>query len=79
MKVKYYLIMAAASLLMSNCSQEETPSQSQAGRNTLTATIEGSSRSAVTDGGVFSWTNGDEISVWVGNKYDTYTFCYYHQ
>ena len=74
MKTKYYLMMAAASLLMSNCSQEETPSQSQAGSNTLTATIEGSSRSAVTDGGVFSWTSGDEISVWVGNKYDTYTF-----
>ena len=74
MKTKYYLMMAAASLLMSNCSQEETPSQSQAGSKTLTATIEGSSRSAVTDGGVFSWTSGDEISVWVGNKYDTYTF-----
>ena len=74
MKTKYYLMMAAASLLMSNCSQEETPSQSQAGSKTLTATIEGSSRSAVTDGGMFSWTSGDEISVYNGEDFTTYTY-----
>ena len=74
MKVKSYLIMAVASLLMSNCSKEETPSQLQVGSNTLTATIEGSSRSAVTDGGVFSWTSGDEISVYNGADFTTYTY-----
>jgi len=74
MKAKYYLMMAASTLLLSNCSQEEALNQVQSGTKTLTATIEGSSRSAVTDGGVFSWTAGDAISVWVGDKYDTYTF-----
>ena len=63
MRAKYYLMMVAASLFMSNCNQEETPSKSQTGTKTLVATIEGSSRSTVTDAGVFSWADNDEIAV----------------
>jgi len=63
MKVRFYLAMAAAALLMTNCSQDEPLTQSKGGTNTLTATIEGASRSSVTDGGVFSWDEGDAIAV----------------
>ena len=73
MKTKFYLTMAIATLLMSNCSQEEVLNQVQGGTNTLTATIEGASRSAVTDAGVFSWTSGDEISVYNGEDFTTFT------
>ena len=73
MKTKFYLTMAIATLLMSNCSQEEALNQVQGGTNTLTATIEGASRSAVTDAGVFSWTSGDEISVYNGEDFTTFT------
>lgn len=71
MKAKFYLAMAAVALLMTNCSQDESVSQSKGGTNTLTATVEGASRSAVTDAGVFSWTDGDAIAV--GNENDGYT------
>lgn len=74
MKTKYYLMAAAALLLMSNCSQEETPNQVQGGTNTLTAIIENGSRSAVTDSGIFSWTTGDKISVY--NEIDFTEFTY---
>ena len=74
MKAKFYLMMAVASFFMCNCSQEENFNQSQEGSNTLIATIEGSSRSAVTDGGVFSWTSGDAISVYNGTDFTTYTY-----
>lgn len=73
MKTKFYLTMAIATLLMSNCSQEEVLNQVQGGTNTLTATIEGASRSAVTDAGVFSWTSGDKISVYNGVDFTTFT------
>jgi len=71
MKAKFYLVMAAVALLMTNCSQDESVSQSKGGTNTLTATVEGASRSAVTDAGVFSWTDGDAIAV--GNENGGYT------
>ena len=73
MKARFYLAMAAAALLMTNCSQDEPMAQSQGGTNTLTATIEGASRSAVTDGGVFSWTSGDKISVYNGEGFTEFT------
>ena len=68
MKIKYYFSIAMAALVMTNCSQEEELQdiQQSGDIHTLTATIEGSSRSAVTDGGIFSWTSGDAISVWYG-------------
>lgn len=66
-------MMATAALLMTNCSQDDPMAQSQGGTNTLTATIEGASRSAVTDAGVFSWTEGDKISVYNGQGFTTFT------
>jgi len=76
MKIKYYFSIAMAALVMTNCSQEEELQdiQQRGDVHTLNATIEGSSRSAVTDGGVFSWTSGDGISVWDGDSYETYTY-----
>ena len=75
MKIKYYFSIAMAALIMTNCSQVELQDIQQSGEfHTLTATIEGGSRSAVTDGGVFSWTTGDAISVWNGSNKMTYTY-----
>ena len=76
MRIKYYLSIAMAALLMTNCSQEEELQgiQRSGDVHTLTATIEGSTRSSVTDGGAFSWTIGDAISVWGGNSYVTYDY-----
>jgi len=76
MKIKYYFSIAMAALVMTNCSQEEELQdiQQSGDIHTLTATIEGNSRSAVTDGGVFSWTSGDAISVWNGSSKITYTY-----
>jgi len=76
MKIKYYFSIAMAALVMTNCSQEEELQdiQQSGDIHTLTATIEGNSRSAVTDGGVFSWTSGDAISVWNGSIKITYTY-----
>ena len=75
MKIKYYFSMAIAALVMTNCSQEDELQEIQDNSfHTLTATIEGGSRSAVTDGGVFSWTSGDAISVWNGSSQVTYTY-----
>ncbi len=75
MKIKYYFYMAMAALVITNCSQEEELQDIQQDLHTLTATIEGStSRSAVTDGGIFSWTSGDAISVWNGSSYQQCTY-----
>ena len=69
MKAKLYLILAVVACMMYNCSQEEVMEQPQKVTNTLTASIDGSSRSTVTDAGIFSWTAGDQISVWNGNDF----------
>ena len=75
MRIKYYLSIAMAALLMTNCSQEELQGIQRSGDvHTLTATIEGSTRSSVTDGGAFSWTSGDAISVWDGSSYAQYNY-----
>ena len=67
------MAMTAAALVMTNCSQEDEMFQTVSSPKTFTATIEGSSRSAVTDEGVFSWTYGDKFSVWTNeNKFDVY-------
>ena len=73
MKAKFYWMMVVVAIMMSNCSQEEIVKQSQNVTKSLTATIEGASRSTVTDGGIFSWTSGDQISVWNGTGFDIYT------
>ena len=77
MKIKYYFTIAMVALVMTNCSQEDEfqDIQQSSDAHTLTATIEGgSSRSAVTDGGFFSWTRGDAISVWNGSSKTSYTY-----
>ncbi|MBR0042565.1 MAG: DUF4465 domain-containing protein [Bacteroides sp.] len=76
MRINYYLSIAMAALVMTNCSQEEELQDIQRSGDvhTLTATIEGSTRSSVTDGGAFSWTSGDAISAWDGDSYETYTY-----
>ena len=75
MKMKYFFMMLASALLLSNCSQDEEATQAIQGKtNKLIATIEGSSRSAVTDSGIFSWTEGDAISVWNGTGFTKFTF-----
>lgn len=73
MKAKLYLILAVVACMMYNCSQEEVMEQPQKVTNTLTASIDGSSRSTVTDAGIFSWTAGDQISVWNGIDFVTYS------
>ena len=78
MKAKCYLAAAIVSLLWVGCSQEEVGNETKGGANVIYATIEGASRSTVTDAGVFSWAEGDEISL-VGQTADgtirdTYTY-----
>ena len=72
MKIRFYLAMMAAALVMTNCSKEEELVQEKKATKSFTATIEGASRSDVTTDGAFSWTAGDEISVWNGSTFDVY-------
>ena len=78
MKAKCYLAAAIVSLLWVGCSQEEVGNETKGGANVIYATIEGASRSTVTDAGVFSWAAGDEISLVGqtadGTVRDTYTY-----
>ena len=73
MKIRFYLAMTAAALVMTNCSQEaDEVTNVLQGSKTLTATIESSSRSTVTDGGEFSWATGDLIAVYGGEFFSKY-------
>ena len=72
MKIRFYLATALAALVMTNCSHEEEMPQAVNNPKSFTATIEGASRSAVTEEGVFSWTYGDKFSVWNGETFDVY-------
>ena len=74
MKLRFNMALIAVALLMSNCSQEETLNQVKGSTNTLTATIESTSRSAVTDKGVFSWSAGDKISVYNGLAFTEFAY-----
>ncbi len=74
MKIRFYLATAIVALSWMGCSQEEATNEIMSGANVIQATIESSSRSAVTDAGVFSWTTGDEISLLDANNKDTYTY-----
>ena len=78
MKTMNYLATAIVALLWMGCSQEELFNETKGSANTIYATIEGSSRSTVTDAGVFSWKSGDAITL-VGENNgnvirDTYTY-----
>lgn len=72
MKIRFYLALAAAALVMTNCSQDEELVQVKQPTKGFTATIEGASRSNATEAGAFSWTFGDAISVWNGFTFDKY-------
>ena len=72
MKIRFYLALAAAALVMTNCSQDEELVQVKQPTKGFTATIEGASRSNATEAGVFTWTTGDKISVWNGSTFDVY-------
>ena len=72
MKIRFYLATALAALVMTNCSHEEEMPQAVNNPKSFTATIEGASRSSVTDEGAFSWTYGDKFSVWNGTSFDVY-------
>ncbi len=73
MKIRFYLAMMAAALVMTNCSKEEELVQEKKATKGFSATIEGASRSDVdATTGAFSWTAGDKISVWNGSTFDVY-------
>ena len=74
MKIRFYLATAIVALSWMGCSQEEATNEIMSGANVIQATIESSSRSAVTDAGVFSWTTGDKISLLDESNNDTYTY-----
>ena len=74
MKIRFYLATAIVALSWMGCSQEEATNEIMSGANVIQATIESSSRSAVTDAGAFSWTTGDKISLLDDSNNDTYTY-----
>ena len=77
MKTKFYLGMAMLALLMANCAQEENVPALENDYSIISASIESAAktRSVVTEGGEFSWTDGDKISVQKQNgKFATYIY-----
>ena len=74
MKIKSILMMAMVALAMTNCSQDVyEEAVLQDGVTQFTADVEGNSRSTMSDTGIFSWTSGDQISVWNGNTFKVFT------
>ena len=74
MKLKSVLMMAMVALVMTNCSQDVYEEEVfQGGVTEFTADVEGNSRSTMTDTGIFSWTSGDQISVWNGSSFKVFT------
>ena len=68
--------MVMVVLVMTNCNQDEYQDEIlQQGFSEFTADVEGQSqsRSTMTDGGKFSWVTGDQISVWNGSSFVTFT------
>lgn len=58
MKLRFFSIFALAGLLLSSCAVEEVPVT----EHTILAVMEGDqTRTSVTDGGVFSWSAGDQV------------------
>ena len=76
MKFKSFIILMAAALATTSCNQEEeTPNALQVGVNELYADVEGNSRSLMNEKtGAFSWASGDQISVWNGNSFTTFSY-----
>lgn len=67
---------AIASVFAISCTKAENDLMDpSAGRNVIQAVIEDDTRSSVTDGGTFNWTNGDKITlVGADNSNDTYNY-----
>lgn len=58
MKLRFFSIFTLAGLLLSSCAVEEVPVT----EHTILAVMEGDqTRTSVTDGGVFSWSAGDQV------------------
>lgn len=58
MKLRFFSIFALAGLLLSSCAVEKVPVT----EHTILAVMEGDqTRTSVTDGGVFSWSAGDQV------------------
>lgn len=58
MKLRFFSIFVLAGLLLSSCAVEEVPVT----EHTILAVMEGDqTRTSVTDGGVFSWSAGDQV------------------
>ena len=58
MKLRFFSIFALTGLLLSSCAVEEVPVT----EHTILAVMEGDqTRTSVTDGGVFSWSAGDQV------------------
>lgn len=58
MKLRFFSIFVLAGLLVSSCAVEEVPVT----EHTILAVMEGDqTRTSVTDGGVFSWSAGDQV------------------
>ena len=73
MKFKSIIMMAITALVMTNCSQDVYEEEVLQGEITqFTADVEGNSRSTMTDTGIFSWTQGDKISVWNGSTFKVF-------
>ena len=76
MKIYSFFAMAMVTLVMTNCSQNENLDEIiQEGFTEFVVDVEGQSqsRSTMTDGGKFSWTTGDQISVWNESSFVTFT------
>ena len=76
MKIYNFFTMAMVALVMTNCSQNENLDEIiQEGITEFVVDVEGQSqsRSTMTDGGKFSWTTGDQISVWNGSSFVPFT------
>lgn len=76
MKIKFYLASAIMALSWMGCSQEDAIDELKSGANVIYATIEGASRSTVTDAGKFSWAEGDEIMLFDEDGTNKYTYTY---
>ena len=74
MKINSFITMVMVALVMTNCSQNENLNEIiQDGFTEFIADVEGQSRSIMTDAGKFSWTKGDQLSIWNGRTFTTFT------
>lgn len=75
MKAKSFFMMLLVALVMTNCNQNEYEGLFEDGITQFIAEVEAKAktRSFMNDSGKFSWTNGDQISVWDGEGFVPFT------